>query len=83
MKRRLIVPVNPELLGELLGLPKDMKIVDVRWDFERNSILAKLECERFDEVGEAQPIPYGEFFLKDNVIVLETPSGVFVLRPRL
>lgn len=84
MKRKLIVPISPELLKDLLGLPDDVVADDVKWDFERNSIMLKLKGPMLPEVAEAQPIPHGEFRLADDGwIELIWDGGALSLRRRL
>lgn len=76
MKRKVIVPLNPEWLAHAMRLPADMEIDDVRYDFERGSVLVKLKSERFAEVGEAQPIPYAQMMMTpDGTTLLHMPDG--------
>ncbi len=66
--RRALIPISPELIGELCrngelhvriesGLPIDAKFVDTDWDPTFKHFLVCFESDQFEEVKEGEQPP--------------------------
>ena len=77
----LLVEISLPVLRDILKLPKDINLLRVRqtWEDEKARIFELLvECDRFQEVPEAQSIPRGEIrfsMIGDTIVEGDIISG--------
>lgn len=75
-RRRAILHVGASDLATLLRLPEDVKIVGYTVDFVRDSVVFRLESDRFEHVQDCAEPPA----LIASVHVEETADGTFTRR---